>query len=238
MNNAVDLAERLLARYASYEIRFERDAQKRQYVLETNILASSAKTFPLTEEQIYTELIPSGSQWSHLLGWRSFFAIPLLVGSMTGGRGWVSQPYIALGVETVAPHPETGASLVYRAYLFPAEQQHHVIENLTALVHAVERQTSTERHQRNIRVPRNGILQTDAPTPRSYQQIERALIVQAIHQYRQNEPYLLRTLIVSGVQYEQTHRLPNKLIGVQTTLMKKFPLARRHNRGCLGFLSG
>ena len=59
-------------------------------------------------------VVPTGSEWSNAVGWRSFFGIPLKKGN---------QDWYAVGVEYIKNHSERGAYPVVHAYFFHSTQK-------------------------------------------------------------------------------------------------------------------
>jgi hypothetical protein len=82
-----------------------------------------AEGLPCSPGQII-DIMPAGSFWSHLLGWHSFVGIPFPE---------ESPRWMALGVETVAPHPTRGAYLLFKAYLFELPLAEDAISRLESL---------------------------------------------------------------------------------------------------------
>lgn len=78
---------------------------------------------PCSSSQII-DIMPAGSFWSHLLGWHSFVGIPFPE---------ESPRWMALGVETVAPHPTRGAYLLFKAYLFELPLEEEPVSRLEGL---------------------------------------------------------------------------------------------------------
>ena len=92
---------------ALFSIEFGRDDQD-SFAVDIRSLQVSGD-LPWTTEEI-SPLLPAGSKWSPALGWRSFSGVPFF---------FRQKRYLAIGVESIVPHPSRGAFATYKGFIFP-----------------------------------------------------------------------------------------------------------------------
>ncbi len=213
----IQSVERCLAAGAAYLVTLKRD-ERDDYALNLTAL-EAAPTVPLRREQVL-EIIPSGSSWSHLLGWHSYFGLPI----PADNPRWV-----LVGVETVLPHPTRGAFPVLHAYAFaqpvgPLLPAH--LERLAATINP------DNRGVRRLRV-HHGLIRALSRTAEEHRSIESWIIREASDMYRKGHPCHFRTLALvdSQLQFLATKPLlvlkPYHLVATVAAIEESFSAQTR-----------
>jgi len=212
--DAIYLLDRHFASEAAYKVEISRDRND-EYTFIFEILQKNAQSLDRKE---VLRLIPTGSHWSYLLGWRSFFGIPIL----TKNSRW-----LMLGVETAAPHPSRGSYLVYKAYIFPFPLTADVQQKIHAFAHEISSQCNDiTRHSTPF-----GRIDTRSPTLAAHRPIEGQIVRLSLQQYARNIPFHFHTLATRREQLEQRRR--DQIVALVPSVAKQFPTQPTRSWGCL-----
>jgi hypothetical protein len=161
----------------------DRDAQDR-YRVQVIPLVNNPP-FDLDETYASLELIPSGSTWSPMLGWHSYYGFPHQIGHAS---------CIIIGVQSVLPHSTRGAYLVYRAYVYQISK----IQNVAANLESLSKSLLTDNFPQETIEFDEGFVRTKSQTVEEHHIIEYHLIKVAADYYRKKKLLVFRTLVMSA----------------------------------------
>jgi len=212
--NATYLLDKYFATSAAYKVHIDRDRDD-EYTFVFDRLQSSARFLDRSE---VLRLIPTGSHWSYLLGWRSFFGIPI----MTRNSHW-----LVLGVETAAPHPSRGSYLVYKAYIFPFPLANDVQQKIRAFANEI----SSQRNDISMSRTTFGRIDARSQTLDAHRRIEGRIVRVSLQQYEKKVPFRFQTLATRHEQLEQRNR--HQLVALVPAVAKHFPGRPTRSWGCL-----
>jgi len=210
---ALYLLDKHLAPSATYILQIDRDSNDEYRFLFDKLQQNG----PSLNRQDALKLIPTGSKWSHLIGWRSFFGLPIVTRK---GR------WLMLGVETAAPHPSRGAYLVFKAYLFPFPLSDAVWQTLAHLTNEI----SSPQHDAKLLKNPSGLVETHSPSSSAHRLIEGEMMRVALHAYRENTPFHFRTLATQQGQIERKGKA--ELVALVPSVARHFPIQPARSRGC------
>lgn len=213
-NNATHLLDKYFAASAAYKVHIDRDGND-EYTFVFDRLQSNAGFLDRSE---VLRLIPTGSHWSYMLGWRSFFGIPI----MTRNSRW-----LALGVETAAPHPSRGSYLVYKAYIFPFPLATDVQQTIRAFANEL----SSQHNDISISRTTFGRIDARSQTLDAHHRIEGRIVRVSLQQYEKKVPFRFQTLATRHEQLEQKNR--HQLVALVPAVAKHFPGRPARSWGCL-----
>lgn len=146
---------------------------------------------PLKKNEL-SFLLPSGSKWQSLIGWRSIFCIPLTKGNVK---------FYVLGVEEVLPHETRGAYPILHAYIFQEIKELYVaLRDIRAILF-------DKSVPENLVCEYNGVLSVRSKKPVNYKKHELWIMKCAEKKYMMGEPILFRTLILNELHLEQIKSL-------------------------------
>lgn len=131
-------------------------------------------------------LLPTGSVFRHIVGWRSIFGSPFRCGPLS---------LVALGVEQIVPHATRGAFPCSSVYVYA--DMSSALGTLGALLSVLPKPDPSS-------LDRYGVYSTSSATPDEHRFEEASTLTCALHHWRHGHRFLFRTLLVN----ESALRLP------------------------------
>jgi hypothetical protein len=186
---------------ASYIFQLGRDELDRFSIRLTGL--SDEWEIEISKEDLF-HILPSGSEWSHLLGWHSYFGIPFSKGLSNG---------LVIGLESVVPHARRGAYPVLMAYIFPTPLSEETILNLQKLADEID---PNYVGQDKLKFAK-GIIRTKSTTPDEHFWVAGEVIRIAVDFYRKAIPFCFRTLVLYEGQLGTCNSVDRLLVTVPST---------------------
>jgi len=131
-------------------------------------------------------LLPTGSLFRHIVGWRSIFGSPFRCGQLS---------LVAVGIEQIVPHATRGAFPCSSVYVYA--DMSSALGTLGALLSVLPEPDSNS-------LGRYDVYSTNSATPDEHRFEEASALACAFHHWRHGHHFLFRTLLVN----ESALRLP------------------------------
>lgn len=197
--------EKLLARHLS-----------ERAVAQISFFRDDADSFQLNispegvvSKQDVMRLLPAGSAWNHLVGWRDFFGIPM--------RPSMTAPF-CVGVSEVLGHSTRGATPALHAYIYVDARA--VAPGLLSLANEIH--AGPARHSGT-----HGVVWAASANPLDHRSVEAAILRCAAADYETNQPLLFHTLLMTGREVKVVVRWSQVLVATVPVATRKLPRISR-----------